>query len=383
MDAFFAAVEQHDHPEYRGKPVVIGAPPDQRGVVSAASYEARKFGIHSAMPSSEAGRRCPGAVFLPVNGERYREVSLQIRAIFKRFTPLVEPMSIDEAFLDVTGSRRLFGTGPEIAAHIRSTIQAETGLTASVGVAPNKFLAKLASDLDKPDGLTVVPTEKDAILRFLAPLSVSRAWGVGKVTQRHLEAARIRTIGQLQEASGTFLATLVGEASAKHLKSLAMGSDSRSIELDHEEKSISHEHTYLEDSSDPEQLQVTLCRLVNDVGSRLRAAGKYAGTAHLKLRWQSFKTITRQRQFAEACCDDFTLREMALDIFHNQTLVLPVRLIGFGVSKLTRSRANQQLSLLENAPETLARREALSHAVDTVRKQFGKKTVRSGHGPTR
>ena len=180
MDAFFASVEQHDHPELRGQPVVIGAQPDQRGVVAAASYEAREYGIHSAMPSREAGERCPHAVFLPPNGKRYGEVSRQIMGIFERFTPYVEQLSVDEAFLDVTGAQRLLGTGREIAAKIKDTVKGETGLTASVGVAVNKFLAKLASDMDKPDGLTVVPNSKQEIITFLAPLPVGRIWGEAK-----------------------------------------------------------------------------------------------------------------------------------------------------------------------------------------------------------
>ncbi|MDA0990535.1 MAG: DNA polymerase IV, partial [Verrucomicrobia bacterium] len=199
MDAFFAAIEQHDNPALRGKPVVVGGPADGRGVVAAASYEARGYGIHSAMPSREAKQRCPHAIFLPNNGKRYQDVSRQIFGIFDRFTPFVEALSIDEAFLDVTGVKHLFGPGPEVARQIKVAIHAETGLTASVGVAPNKFLAKLASDLEKPDGLTVVPNERPAIAAFLAPLEVGRIWGVGKVTGAKLATMGIRTIGQLQQ----------------------------------------------------------------------------------------------------------------------------------------------------------------------------------------
>lgn len=179
MDAFFAAVEQRDRPELRGRPVVVGAPPDKRGVVAAVSYEARVFGIRSAMPSAEAARRCPAAVFLPPDFARYRQASRAVFAVFDRYTPLVEPLSVDEAFLDVTGSRRLLGTGPEIARRIKADVRRETGLTASVGVATNKFLAKLASELEKPDGLTLVPEGRAAIAAFLAPLTVDRIWGGG------------------------------------------------------------------------------------------------------------------------------------------------------------------------------------------------------------
>ena len=210
MDAFFASVEQHDNPELRGKPVIVGAPADRRGVVAAASYEARTFGIHSAMPSGEAARLCPHAVFVRPNMKRYKQVSSQIFEIFERFTPLVEPLSVDEAFLDVTGSERLFGSGVEIGERIRQVILEELGLTASVGVAPNKFLAKLASDMDKPDGLTLVPFSREAIIAFLAPLSVDRIWGVGAVTQKRLDEKGIRTIADLQSADLVSLVSIVG-----------------------------------------------------------------------------------------------------------------------------------------------------------------------------
>jgi DNA polymerase-4 len=380
MDAFYASVEQHDHPEYRGKPVVIGSPPDRRGVVAAASYEAREFGIRSAMPSREAGRRCPDAIFLAPRMKRYLEVSKQIRKCFERFSPLVEPLSVDEAFIDVTGSQRIFGTGPEIAAKIKALIRDETGLTASVGVAHNKFLAKLASDLEKPDGLTVVPSDPVAIREFLAPLPVSRVWGVGKVMQQRLESIGIIAIGQLQSVDEQKLIKLVGPATADHLRTLATGADSRELDLDRVEESVSREHTFLDDCTNPEILQQTLCELVTDVGIRLRAKGKYAGTAHLKLRWQGFQTITRQRQFPEACCDDFTLRDMALSIFHDQELVSPVRLIGFGVSKLTVDRDPAQLGLFDEGGSTLDKRESLIRAVDDVRKRFGRNRLQDPRG---
>jgi len=229
MDAFFTSVEQRDRPELRGRPVVVGAPGDQRGVVAAASYEARRYGIHSAMPSREARRLCPDAVFLPVDGRRYSAASRQVFAILRRFTPFLEPLSIDEGFLDVTGSAALFGSGPQIARRIKDAIARETGLSASVGVAPNKFLAKLASDLRKPDGLTVVPESPEAIAAFLAPLPVGRVWGVGTVTRGRLEAAGIRTIGDLQCAPAARLARAVGRAAADDLARLARGEDAREI----------------------------------------------------------------------------------------------------------------------------------------------------------
>lgn len=379
MDAFFAAVEQHDHPEFRGKPVIVGAPPDKRGVVSAASYEAREFGIHSAMPSREAYRRCPHAVFLPVNGKRYHDVSRQLFRIFQCFTPLVEPLSIDEAFLDVSGVRHLFGTGLEIAGAIRRRVRGETGLTASVGVATNKFLAKLASDLEKPDGLTVVPRTRRAIADFLAPLPVGRIWGVGRMTQRMLHGQGIRTIGELQAVPESKLARIVGKHGARHLHRLAWGEDARAIEVAREEKSISKEHTFAVDCGSGEEIEAVLLDLVDEVGSRLRGAGKYAGLARLKLRWQGFETITRQRPFEQPCCDDFALRETALALFREQERNRPVRLVGFGVGKLSKHRV-EQLALFTGESEQRDRKERLSRTVDAIRTRFGSGSIERGSG---
>jgi DNA polymerase-4 len=374
MDAFFASVEQHDHPELRGKPVVVGAAPDQRGVVSAASYEARTFGIHSAMPSSEAGRRCPHAVFVPVNGKRYREVSKQVFAIFERFTPLVEPLSIDEAFLDVSGATRLFGGPVEIARRLKAAIRDETGLTASVGVAHNKFLAKLASDMEKPDGLTVVPEQREELRRFLAPLSVGRIWGVGNVTRQALAGRGIRTIGDLQVTPLERLAGVVGRHNARHLLRLAWGEDAREIELTREEKSMSREHTFLQDCADPDVVREVLHELVEDVAGRLREAHRYGCVAHLKLRWADFQTITRQRKLARPACDDFSLRRAAEELLEEQEMRQPVRLVGFGVSRLV-DQAVEQLSLFDVDPQTSRREESLSRTVDRIRARHGKDSI--------
>jgi len=237
MDAFFASVEQHDHPELRGKPVVVGASPDQRGVIAAASYEARKFGIHSAMPSRTAYQKCPDAVFRRGNMARYKEVSGQIMRIFESFTPLVQPLSIDEAFLDVTGAQRLFGSAEVIARKIKQTIKEQTGLNASVGVAPNMFLAKLASDLDKPDGLTLIPFAQEEIEQFLAPLPVGRIWGAGKVTQKILLENGLPTIGKLQQCPFQTLEKIVGTRTAEVFSRLACGIDEREIELETDHRS--------------------------------------------------------------------------------------------------------------------------------------------------
>lgn len=378
MDAFFASVEQHDNPALRGKPVVVGSPADQRGVVAAASYEARKFGVHSAMPSREAARRCPEAIFVPPNGKRYSQVSQQIFGIFERFTPLVEPLSVDEAFLDVTGSEKLFGSGIEIAEQIRAAIKTETGLTASVGIAPNKFLAKLASDMDKPDGVTVVPVEPEAIAAFLAPLPVGRIWGVGAVTQKHLEGAGIRTVGDLQRIPKSTLARFVGEHTADHLQRLARGEDAREIVTEHEEKSISKEYTFPKDVMDVKVLEGVLLSLVDEVGTRLRAKERYAGVIRLKLRWQGFRTITRQRQLRPPCCDAFSLRQAVMAIFNAETIDQPVRLIGVGVSGLC-DRPAEQLGLFDDSVRTREKREHLSRSVDDLQEKFGRDAVGRVH----
>lgn len=375
MDAFYASIEQRDHPEYRGRPVVVGAGPNERGVVAAASYEARRFGIHSAMPSREAARRCPHAVFAPVNMPRYVEASQQIAAILYRFTPFVEPLSLDEAFLDVTGSAGLFGDGAAIGRQIKTAIRAETQLTASVGVAHNMFLAKLASDLDKPDGLTLVPDDPAAIIAFLAPLPVGRLWGVGKVTRPKLEAAGYRTLGDIQRADPALLGSLVGRDAADHFKRLACGEDDRELELDSEEKSISREYTFDTDCESRDAIRAVLMDLVDDVGRQLRKAGRYAGLARLKLRWKGFETITRQRPLASPACDDFSLRTMAEALFDAETIDQPVRLVGFGVSRL-QTEPRQQLDLFaDTAGPTEAKRERLNRTVDSLRERLGDATI--------
>jgi DNA polymerase-4 len=377
MDAFFASVEQHDHPEWRGKPLIVGARPDERGVVAACSYEARVFGIHSAMPSSEAGRLCPHAIFVPVHMKRYQDLSRQIFAILERFSPSIEPLSVDEAFLDVTDVRRLLGTPPEIARRIKLTVRDETGLTASVGVATNKFLAKLASDLNKPDGLTVVPDTREAIIAFLAPLPVRRLWGVGEVTATNLAERGIRTIGDVQRLTESGLASIVGRHSARHLSRLAIGEDSRVVEEERAEKSISREHTFPRDCADADVIARTLGDLVEDVGRRLRADGRYAGIAHLKLRWKGFKTITRQCPLPRPCCDDITLRRIAAQLLANEPLTQPVRLVGFGVTRLSQGE-NPQLSLFDEPQAPTKKFEQLSRTVDNIRRRHGPSSIHRG-----
>jgi len=376
MDAFFAAVEQRDHPEWRGKPVIVGAPPDRRGVVSTCSYEARVFGVRSAMPSREAYRRCPHAIFVPCDMGRYEEASQQVFAIFERFTPLIEPLSIDEAFLDVTGGRTLFGSGEKIARAIREAIRNEVGLTASVGIAHNKFLAKLASEQAKPDGLAVIPETTDAILAFLAPLPVRALWGVGRVTAQTLEKGGLRRIADIRQADPAFLASLVGEHAATHLMALAHGEDARPVQTDFEEKSISREHTFPEDCRDRSVVCEVLKTLADDVGRRIRLQNRYATLGKLKLRWADFRTLTRQAPFPSPVCDDFAFREQALRLFQAQPLTQPVRLIGFGVSGLCNECGAEQLALFDSAPDAREKRERLCRTLDQVRERLGDHALR-------
>jgi len=380
MDAYYASVEQRDQPALRGQPVVVGAAPDARGVVAAASYEARAYGIRSAMPSREAARRCPHAIFVSPRHAHYAAVSREIFAIFGRYTPEVEPLSIDEAFLDVTGVRKLFGEGPEIAERIRADLRRELGLTASAGVAPNKFLAKLASEMHKPDGLTVVPTAPLEIKAFLASLPVGRIWGVGPVLEQKLQAVGMLTIGDLQGASTGRLDAVAGRHVADHLRKLAMGEDLRAVETVTADKSLSREHTFSRDVRDAAILERTLAQLVRDVGQRLRAAGLYAGGVRIKIRWQGFRTITRQSQLDPPCCDASNLRDAALRLFRAEPLRQPVRLLGFGVQDL-QAHPTQQLQLFAQDEGQRARRERLSQTVDALRQRYGEQSIAEGGMP--
>ncbi|HFE53135.1 MAG TPA: DNA polymerase IV [Bacteroidetes bacterium] len=372
MDAFFAAVEEMDNPSLRGKPVVVGADPKGgrgRGVVSTANYEARKYGIHSAMPISEAYRRCPHAVFLPVRGHRYAEISRQIMAILRQYTPLVEPLSIDEAFLDLTHTLRIHGDPVAVAREIKSRIRREVGdLTASIGIAPNKFLAKIASDLEKPDGLVVVG--EDQIEAFLWPLPVSRLWGVGKKTQPVLEALGIRTIGHLARFPKEELVERFGSFGA-HLWELAHGVDDRPVVPASEAKQVSREHTFEQDVGDLEVVERTLLALVDRVTRTLRDEGVRGRTVTLKIRLEDFSTFTRSRTLSEPTDRFAVVAEVARDLLHRfRREGKRVRLIGVGVSNLERGA--RQLSLFdEKEPE-----EAADDVVDLVRKRFGEQAIR-------
>lgn len=386
LDAFYASVEQRDNPDLRGKPVIVGADPKGgkgRGVVAACSYEARKHGLHSAMPIGRAFRLCPDGVYLPVRMERYAEVSGEIREIFADFTDLVEPISIDEAFLDVTGSLRLFGEARQIAVAIKERIRKEQRLTASVGVATNKFIAKIASDLQKPDGLVEVGPGEE--LDFLAPLPISRLWGVGKKTEPKLRALGVKTIGDLRAVPLEALKRKFGLL-GEHLHELAFGRDDREVAPESEPKSIGNETTFEKDVGDPKVLRRTLLALSEEVGARLRAEGYRGRTVTLKFRYEDFTTHTRSHTLGEATDADAEIFRTAAALLEG---FLPLsgreaRLLGVSVSNLETASAPLQLSLFaEDAgkraakPPADARRRA-AEAVDRIRDRFGWKAVTLG-----
>jgi DNA polymerase-4 len=374
MDAFFASIEQHDRPELRGKPVVIGSAPDKRGVVSTASYEARKFGIHSAMPSRTAYRLCPEAIFVHPRMARYAEVSDQIMAIMESYTPDIEPVSVDEAFLDLGGVLHFWPSAEALARALKARIRAELGLSASVGIASNKFLAKLGSDLRKPDGLTLMPTEPAAIAAFLAPLPVTRIYGVGDATAQVLKNHGLTTIGQIQALPKNQLETLFGPSFADHLYALARGEDSRALVMHWEEKSISNETTFDEDCAAPDVLRQTLLELVEQVGRRLRRHRKRARTVTIKIRFPDFKTITRQASLPQPTDTDRELIHAAFALYDGQAIKGALRLLGFGVSNLVapgQAPPAQALLFEDHPPERRKKDERLDKAVDAVREKFG------------
>ena len=368
MDAFYAAVEQRDRPELRGRPVVVGALPGGRGVVSAASYEARRFGIHSAMPISRAYRLCRDAVYLPVDMDKYAAESRRIMALLAEWTPLLEPVSIDEAFLDVTASRALRGDGPAIARDIKARIRAEVSLTASVGVAPNKFLAKVASDLEKPDGLVVVEPGREAA--FLAPLPVSRLWGVGRVTGAELEALGIKRIGQLASLPSATLEARFGSNGAG-LADLAWGRDDRPVEPFGTPKSMGAEETFETDHLDMERLRATLRAHAERVARELRAEGYAGRVVHLKIRFTDFSTYTRAHT-GEPTQDGLRIYQEACALLSRVRLAQPVRLIGLSVSGLGAAGQGQLALFGPNA----ARQERLGRALDRLAERFGGDAVR-------
>ena len=326
MDAFFASVEQMDHPELRGRPVLVGYD-GPRGVVATASYEARPFGCHSAQPMAVAKRLCPHAVVVPVRHDRYREVSQKMFAILDDFSPLVEPLSIDEAFVDLTGTEHLHGTAEAAARLMKDRIRREIGLTASVGVAPNKFLAKLASDLHKPDGLTIIRPED--IDTLLPPMAVTKIWGIGPAMEARLKGVGITTIADLRHIPLEVLRGLIGDE-AEHYQRLAHGLDDRPVTVDREAKSIGQEQTFGVDVGDQDAVRKVLLEQVEQVARRLRNHGLWARGVTVKIRYGDFQTITRSCTLQDATHTTVGLQEAAMAIFDRwaKASFQPVRLIG-------------------------------------------------------
>ncbi|MFC1735449.1 DNA polymerase IV [Candidatus Hydrogenedentota bacterium] len=372
MDAFYASVEQLDNPKLAGKPVIVGAPPDKRGVVSAASYEAREHGVHSAMPSRTAFKKCPHGIFRPVRMDRYVEVSHLIRAIFESYTPLVEPLSLDEAFLDLTGSGKLHGPPDEICRDIRRRIKDEIGITASVGLAPNKFLAKMASDMDKPNGFVVIEHGREA--DAIKGLPISRLWGVGKATEKRLKECGFSLIGDIASAQESVLEKRFGPG-GKRLHQLANGVDDRPVEVGCEVKSVSNETTYSKDVSDPKRLRRTLIKLAEKVGRRMRAQELAGKTVQLKLRFADFETMTRDRTLPAPIDSDNEIIHHAMDLFEAQSLRgKKVRLIGVGLAQITQADYGQLMLFREDEEK----KRRLSKVVDGIRSELGEETIMRG-----
>ena len=372
MDAFYASVEQRDDPSLLGKPLIVGGVAG-RGVVAAASYEVRKYGVHSAMPMSTALRLCPHAVCVRPRMSRYKAVSDQVFAVFNEITPIVQGLSLDEAFLDVTASQALFGDAVAIARRIKSRIQEITGLTASVGVASNKLVAKIASDLDKPDGLTIVPAER--IREILDPLSVRRLPGLGRKSGAMVEAAGIRTLGELRVAPDAVLRPLFGRYTQR-VRERAAGLDDRPVVPDRDEKSLSAEETFERDIGDPRLLQAELNRLTERACERLRGKQLVAGCIGVKIRRQDFVTFTRQRAVAPPTHDGRTVANVARDLFARWLKNAPgakLRLLGVVLTDLSPA---SQLGLFEDSPPHTSRLDA---ALDEARARFGSGALRRGN----
>jgi len=371
MDAFYASVEVLDNPELKGKPVVVGGTSD-RSVVSAASYEARKYGVHSAMAIVKARKLCPRGVFLPVRMWRYREISQQIMDIFHRFTPLVEPISLDEAFLDVTGSASLFGEGPAIAREIKELIREETGLTASAGVATSKLVAKIASDLQKPNGLTVVDAGQEK--EFLASLPIGKLWGAGKKTIEALALLEVKTIGDLAALPEKVLVNRFGKH-GQHMYLSANGIDDRPVIPAREAKSIGHEETFEEDLTDRTIIKRELLELATMVGERLRRHKLRGQTITVKIKFYDFSSCTRSQTIDEPTSD-------TMDIFRHAWKLLqkteagrkPLRLAGISVSNLSESGGGYQQDLFGRNRQREKSRD-LNEAIDRINRKYGDKTI--------
>lgn len=375
MDAFYASIEERDHPELQGQPIIVGGRAEHRGVVSAANYPARKFGVHSAMPMKTARQLCPQAHFFPVRMSDYAEVSQSLQKIFRKYTPLVEPLSLDEAFLDVSGSQLLFGNGREIAASIKQEVRHSLQLIASVGVAPNKFLAKIASDADKPDGLVVV--EPDKIQEFLDPLPVSRVWGIGKMATQRFNRLGIQTISQVRVLEPKILTELFGEQGL-HLWNLSQGLDERAVIPERQAKSISRETTFSSDVNDLEILRIILMDLVEDVSRRLRKNKLRGKTIQLKIRYDDFSTFTRSITVPQPTDLTREIEQSALLMLDQKLPERPlsIRLIGVGVTGF-QSGSQHQKSLFDEEDQQKFSR--LDQVKDQIASRFGSNSIIRGN----
>ncbi len=374
MDAFFAAVEERENPALRGKPVVIGSDPrngEGRGVVSTANYEARKFGIHSAMPISLAWRRCSHAVYLRPRIRLYAEASRDVFEVFARFTDAIEPLGLDEAFLDVTASRRLFGPGPEVARQLKQAVSETTGLTASVGCAASKFVAKVASDLEKPDGLVIVPAGSEA--DFLAPLPVRRLWGAGPKTLAVLRGLGCLTIGDVASLEPEVLRRRFGDALGGRFARLSRGEDTRPVRTGRRRKSLGKEITFGHDVRDRADVDRTLLGLCEDVATACRRKDIAGSTVAIKLRFTGFETVTRQRAVATPVCTVERIWPVARALFRKADRPgVPIRLIGVTLSGFD-SAGEPQLGMFDEPGVRTDQRVA--EAVDRLRERFGRKSV--------
>ena len=371
MDAFYASVEQHDNPALKGLPVIVGGDPEKRGVVSAASYEARVYGVHSAMPSSQARRLCPQGNFLPVRMHRYREVSGQIFRILREYTPLVEPLSLDESFLDVTGSEKLFGPVLQIAREVKRRILETTGLTASAGIAPNKFLAKIASDFKKPDGL--VEIKPDEAREFLRELPISKLWGVGKATEEVLKGMGILKVGQLALFPAEKIERKLGKFGLE-LMALARGEDERPVSPDADAKSISQEETFTPDLETPDQMKRILLDQAEQVGWELRKQKLKGSTVTVKVRYPDFTLVTRSLTLPIPTDQGIEIYQTAMKLLpRTEALQRRARLLGVGISNLLHRDDPEQYLLFDSRRE---KTERSVQAMDRIWEKFGPEAIK-------
>jgi DNA polymerase IV len=375
MDAFYASVEQMDRPELRGKPVIVGGT-SNRGVVSAASYEARKYGVRSAMPIYEARRKCPHGIFVPVRMTRYREVSHEVMHVLERYSPIIEQVSIDEAYMDISGLERLFGSPAELGAGVKQDVRDRTSLGCSVGIAPNKFLAKIASEFRKPDGLTIIsPGEAQS---FAARLSIERVPGVGRKTVDRLKGMGVSQLGHVRNLQERVLLRAVGKF-GRTLLAFSAGEDDSPVVPYSDAKSISSEETLEENTDDLKVLQKELLQQAETVGRRLREKGLAGSTVTLKLKRADFTLITRSVSLGKPTDSTNTLYEAALRLLQDGDLSSKFRLIGLGVSRLTHAvEGQEQMSLFPDDREKESSWKSVEKAMDNIKERFGKDAIKRG-----